>query len=434
MNKEKINKIHYIYSTSLNKSHMGVLERPKNIENRELGDPLNKAQINNKNGYLIEIKDNLPTNKEKIKTNITNYKNCSSNINNNIINNFNKINSQENNLNRLIRASNSFINKKELKCCCCCCCCCISFLYTPKKYRKIMKQNIKTQLKENTIGHKRCMSIDGKKKRRSNITIINPIENKVSKKDIEKENNIKLKNYKALTELPSKNKDSKNQKNEIKFPTNKIFDKKVKKRKKYDLMTINDIGSKEERLRNLIYGISYLKDKKECELCHEMVYRHTYTFHYYSHPAPILNWLFIGNLKNANNKEEIKIIGIKNILNCAAEIQKLDIADDVNYCHIKLTDSSDIDITQFFDQAFSFIESARKRKEKILIHCKLGISRSPAIVIGYLIKYMGYSTESALSFLREKRTQVYPNKGFISQLNMYEQKINPKKNNSLIKS
>ena len=290
-----------------------------------------------------------------------------------------------------------------------------------------MNQNIKTQLKENTIGHQRCMSIDERRKRRNNISIIKPIENKISKKYIIKENNIKLKNYKALTELSSRKKAANNQKNEIKFSTNKNLDKKLKKRKKYDLTTINDVDSKEERLRNLIYGISYLKDKKECELCHKKVYRHTYAFHYYSHPAPIFNWLFIGNLKNGSNKEEIKILGIKYILNCAAEIQKIDIADGVKYCHIKLTDSSDIDITQFFDQAFSFIESARKRKEKILIHCKLGISRSPAIVIGYLIKYMGYSTESALSFLRIKRAQVNPNRGFISQLNLYEKKFNSKK-------
>ena len=137
MNKQKINKIHYIYSDSLNTTHIGVSERPKNISHRKLRDPLNKAQINHKNCFLIEIKDNLPRKKEKIKENIPSHKNCSSNINvNNKIDNLNKINEQEKNLKRVIRTSNSFIDKKELKCCCCCCCCCMSFLYTPKKNQK----------------------------------------------------------------------------------------------------------------------------------------------------------------------------------------------------------------------------------------------------------------------------------------------------------
>ena len=36
---------------------------------------------------------------------------------------------------------------------------------------------------------------------------------------------------------------------------------------------------------------------------------------------------------------------------------------------------------------------------------------------------MGYTTESALDFLQSKRTQVYPNSGFIEQLYEYEKKV-----------
>ena len=283
---------------------------------------------------------------------------------------------------------------------------------------------MKTQLKENTIVHQRCMTIDDNKKRRSNLNM--PRQKKISMNDIKKENKL-LQNIKPLNDLSVKVKDYKCQKNEIKDIKNKNLEKKVRKRKKYDLMAINDIGSKEERLRNLLYGISYLKDKKECELCHKMVNRHTYKFHYSSHPTLILNWMFIGNIKNANNKEEIETLGIKNILNCAAEIQQINLPNNIKYCHINLTDSSNMDITKFFHRAFSFIESARKEKQKILIHCKLGISRSPAIIIAYLIKYMGYSTDSALSFLRSKRSQVYPNQGFINQLHLYEKNLHLKK-------
>ena len=97
---------------------------------------------------------------------------------------------------------------------------------------------------------------------------------------------------------------------------------------------------------------------------------------------------------------------------------------------MNLVDDPSIDIIQYFEQAFSFIELARKKKQKILIHCKLGISRSPAILIGYLIKHLGHTTASALNFIKSKRVQIHPNSGFINQLNLYERsfKKNQRKN------
>ena len=114
------------------------------------------------------------------------------------------------------------------------------------------------------------------------------------------------------------------------------------------------------------------------------------------------------------------------------EIKVIKLPNYIKYCQLNIIDSSTTNIIQFFDQAFAFIELARRNKQKILIHCKLGISRSPSILIGYLIKYMGYTTESAIDFLKSIRTQVYPNPGFISQIYLYEQNI--KKNQKKILS
>ena len=166
-----------------------------------------------------------------------------------------------------------------------------------------------------------------------------------------------------------------------------------------------------------------MTEKKECELCHKIVDRHTYQFHYFSHPSPILKWMFLSTFINANNNEEIKALGIKYILNCAKEMKPRNLPNYIKYCHLNLTDSPSSDITKYFEQAFAFIELARIKKQKILIHCKLGISRSPAILVGYFIKYMGYSTKSSLEFIKSKRSQIHPNSGFISQLCSYERTI-----------
>ena len=180
-------------------------------------------------------------------------------------------------------------------------------------------------------------------------------------------------------------------------------------------------------MKNLLYGIPYMKEKKECELCHKLVESHIYKFHFCSHPTKILNWMFLGTFKNGNNLEELNNFDIKHILNCAIEIIPKNIPNNIKYCHVNMFDDPKADITLYFDKAFGFIEQARKKGEKILIHCKLGISRSPALLIGYFIKYRGFTTDTALTFLKSKRSQVHPNPGFIEQLYLYEQNIKQNK-------
>ena len=61
--------------------------------------------------------------------------------------------------------------------------------------------------------------------------------------------------------------------------------------------------------------------------------------------------------------------------------------------------------------------------ENCLVHCKLGISRSAAVVIAYLIKYYKLSTDEAVDFVKSKRTSIKPNDGFMRQLYTYEKML-----------
>ena len=282
---------------------------------------------------------------------------------------------------------------------------------TKNKINELKNKNKEENKKDTDETKNKSNELKNKNKQENNKKNNNGIKNKNNElKNKNKEENLNKKEQKI-----NKNE----QKNIIKFE--KL--KKLKKKVKYDLTKINSEQSKLERINNILYGIPYMNEKKECELCHKLVASHTYKFHFYSHPSKILNWLFLGTFKNANNFDEINTFGIKHILNCAVEIIPKNIPNNIKYCHINMLDDQNIDITLYFKKAFGFIEQARKKGEKILIHCKLGISRSPALLIGYFIKYRGFTTDSALEFIRSKRSQVHPNIGFIEQLYSYEKSL-----------
>lgn len=56
----------------------------------------------------------------------------------------------------------------------------------------------------------------------------------------------------------------------------------------------------------------------------------------------------------------------------------------------------------------------------MLVHCKMGVSRSAATVLAYAMKQYGWSLEQALKHVQERRPIVRPNPGFLRQLQTYQ--------------
>ena len=412
MEKEKNHKIHYITSTNISSNISNSFDMRKDLVDKKNKHSIidNKKLFNRKN---LKKRDGIKTSHTNINSRNLSVLNESKEehykTNTNMKKrNYNLVFYYNDNLTHLAKVSNSVDKKKPNNL--------IWQGFTPKRH---ISENISISFKKTAVGQPKFLTLSDFGKRRNNSSMKILYEKKVKNESIIQNlfKKIKIQPKMTNTKISFRNK--------IIEKNNKIKIDKIKrigKKMKYDLNTINDIESKQERIRNLLFGVSYMKEKKECELCHKIVDKHTYQFHYYSHPSPILNWIFLGTFLNANNLEEIKLLKIKYILNCAIEIKPRNLPNNIKYCHINLSDSDLSDITKHFEKAFSFIETARKNNQKILIHCKLGISRSPAILIGYLIKYMGYNTKSALNFLQSKRSQVHPNSSFISQLYLYERK------------
>jgi hypothetical protein len=122
-----------------------------------------------------------------------------------------------------------------------------------------------------------------------------------------------------------------------------------------------------------------------------------------------------------------------------------------NYMAIPALDRPEFDISQFFEKATRFIDSALNPTDvtaqsdksaaasskssntgQVVVHCAAGRSRSAAIVIAYLLmrKYDPFPTlEDAIRFVKCRR-DIYPNDGFLEQLIHLERRLQSSRQNS----
>ena len=71
--------------------------------------------------------------------------------------------------------------------------------------------------------------------------------------------------------------------------------------------------------------------------------------------------------------------------------------------------------------AAKFIDEEINKNNCVFVHCWAGISRSSTMIIAYLIKYKQFIFRDALQYVRDKRSKIYPNASFVSELKLFEQ-------------
>ena len=136
--------------------------------------------------------------------------------------------------------------------------------------------------------------------------------------------------------------------------------------------------------------------------------------------------LFLGNEDTARDKAILNKLNISNILICAEGCEPF-FKDEYKYKILYIDDAIDENILSWLQEAFEFIDSSEKN---IYIHCVMGISRSPSIVIAYLMYKNKISYEEAYDFVKNKRNVINPNSGFQDQLKKFEKIL--KENNYII--
>ncbi|KAK7292385.1 hypothetical protein RIF29_08163 [Crotalaria pallida] len=132
-------------------------------------------------------------------------------------------------------------------------------------------------------------------------------------------------------------------------------------------------------------------------------------------PCLIEEGLFLGSFGSSINKDALKALNVTHILTVASTLAPAYPGEFV-YKIINVSDRSDVDIKQYFDECFDFIDEAKRHGGSVLVHCYAGKSRSVTIIVAYLMKTRGMSLSEALQHVQSIRSVAAPNPGFICQL------------------
>ncbi|XP_067088627.1 dual specificity protein phosphatase 3-like [Osmerus mordax] len=151
---------------------------------------------------------------------------------------------------------------------------------------------------------------------------------------------------------------------------------------------------------------------------------------YYSLPSHHFNEVFpriyVGNAFVAMNVMRLKRLGITHILNAAEGVSFMHVNTNAEYYAgtgiayhgMPASDTDHFDLSVYFEEGADFIEKALAHKDgkgKVYVHCREGYSRSPSLVIAYLMLRHRMDVRSAVATVRHKR-EIGPNDGFLRQL------------------
>ena len=123
--------------------------------------------------------------------------------------------------------------------------------------------------------------------------------------------------------------------------------------------------------------------------------------------------IYLGNYDFALNNQLLKSKNISCIIVCGSELE-CKFINEYKYLKINLNDYIEDSLLPHIDKCIKFINE--NKDKKIFVHCNAGVSRSPSIIISYLIKSLNYSFNEAYNYVKNKRNIIKPNEKFMKEL------------------
>lgn len=138
--------------------------------------------------------------------------------------------------------------------------------------------------------------------------------------------------------------------------------------------------------------------------------------------------LFLGNWFAAQSETILRRYGIKRIISVLEQPSRMpppELCDRLDLLHGQFRipdDEFEVEENEPVNEIFPWISDAESQSQPVLIHCHGGVSRSPSLMISYLIWRDGMSFEDALNQVAERHPRTCPRPeilgSFLSCINM----------------
>lgn len=136
--------------------------------------------------------------------------------------------------------------------------------------------------------------------------------------------------------------------------------------------------------------------------------------------------LYFGNGIMARNEEELKKIGINviiDLIDYIKEEDKIKHSNDFEVIHYPIADQPDNNIN-WAEKISNLMKEKIDKSKTIYVHCVMGMSRSAALILYYLIRHCGKTFKQAFEFVKSVRPILCPTFGFMTGLNEIDVKVN----------
>ncbi|EAR94740.2 dual specificity phosphatase domain protein (macronuclear) [Tetrahymena thermophila SB210] len=139
----------------------------------------------------------------------------------------------------------------------------------------------------------------------------------------------------------------------------------------------------------------------------------------YTHIANIIDNVYLSDYNTAQDFQVLTLFKITHIINCSPQNCINNFGNKIQYLNVEILDEWEANLIENLDAIFKFIQKSQRQNGRILIHCYRGISRSPSVVIAYIIKNLNINENQALKYCKSRYQQAEPNASFMIQLQSY---------------
>ncbi|XP_026371822.1 serine/threonine/tyrosine-interacting-like protein 1 isoform X2 [Ursus arctos] len=142
------------------------------------------------------------------------------------------------------------------------------------------------------------------------------------------------------------------------------------------------------------------------------------------YPAEIIpGKIYLGNFGQACDPKIQKDLKIKAHVNVSMEKGPFFIDDKDKLLHIKIEDSPEANISPFLRHLCHFLEIHLQLGSVILVFSTLGISRSCAAILAFLMHWNEQTLKKSWAYVKKCKNNVHPNRGLVAQLSEWEKVV-----------